>query len=150
MIDSQLATPYTRQRISAKPLGFGNDDYAISNHTTKLYVRYNIKEDWSAYGSLNILWGFPGSEDFADFNNLQTSPDFGLPLTDGRDDAFAGSYYLNLGTRYDLSDKIRVGADAYNILGLFDKGLNKVNMRFPFSEYREISPSLAITFEYEF
>jgi outer membrane receptor protein involved in Fe transport len=150
LIDFELLTPGTRQRISAAPAGFGNDDYAISNHVTKLYARYNIKEDWSVYSSLNILWGFPGSEDFADFNNQQTTPDFGLPLTDGRDDAFDGSYYLNFGSRYEYSDKITVSADAYNILGLFDDSLNKVNMRFPFSEYREVSPSLALSFRYKF
>jgi len=151
LIELDLEDPDETQRLSAEPYGFGSDDVGVANHTTKLYTRYDIDNYWSAYASLNIEWGFPGSKDFAEYNNQQPTADLGSPLTEpGENDAFDGNYYFNLGTRYKFSDNLTASFDGYNLLGLIDEDLNKVNMVFPFSEYRELSPSFAVGVNYKF
>ncbi len=153
LLDFDLVEPGTVQPWSAEPYGYGHSLAIWSENLTKLFASYNFTPEFSVDGSLQIYWGFPGAHDQTRYNNREgTFPDsIGLGLSDsGYDKAFDGNYYLNLGTEYRFTPHWQARLDLFNILGWFDKDLNKRNYAERVSEYRSEAPSLGLSLRYSF
>ena len=153
LIDFHLNNPGTVQAWSAEPYGYGHDLAIWSNHISKLFASYQITEQLSLDGSLQIYWDFAGAKDQTRYNNEQgTFPQStGLGLSDpGYDKAFRGNYYLNLGAEYLPGPHWSLRLDLYNILGWFDKDLNKRNFTERVSEYRCEAAAAGLSLRYTF
>jgi len=128
--------------ITAEPYGYSNDLTNWSNHITKLTAQHKLDDNLTLDASLRIYWGFPGMEDFDEYypftgpgaaTTVGTYGD-GTPYTlqhpvivPGWERAYCANVYLNLGLQYKPSDNLTIGLTGYNLLGLFDKDLNKRN-----------------------
>ncbi len=155
LIDFNLEDPATAQGFSAAPYGFGNDLTNWSNHVSKLYGRYDWHSKWSVDGSLRVYWGFPGGKDLTEANNdflaVTGRPRPFHPLSDpGQDRAFEESVFLNLGLEHKPVDSLTIRLDAHNVLGWFDKGLNKRNYYVQVSEYRSEAAAFGLTARWSF
>lgn len=123
LLDFSLLNPATVSYISAAANGFGNDLNAWSDHQTKLIINRDLNYNWSTDLSIRYYWGFPGSADIlargnADANiSPDSEPNWKRPFRD--------SVFLNLGLGYRYNDYVRCRLDGYNLLGGFDKDLNK-------------------------
>ncbi|MHC4216217.1 MAG: TonB-dependent receptor domain-containing protein, partial [Planctomycetota bacterium] len=139
---------------SAEPYGYGNDLASWSNHISKLYTRYKIDPKWSLDGSLRLYWGFPGAEDWSDYNNSlieSTGEAESYTLADpGYSKAWRPSVFVNLGLEYNPTKNLTIRLDANNILGWIDKDLNKRNFHLRMSEYRSEAPAIGFTLRYTF
>jgi outer membrane receptor for ferrienterochelin and colicin len=128
--------------ITAEPYGYSNDLTNWSNNITKLTAQHKLDDNLTLDASLRIYWGFPGMEDFDEYypftgpGAATTVGTYGdatpYPLqhpviVPGWDRAYCANVYLNLGLQYKPSDNLVVGLTGYNLLGLFDKDLNKRN-----------------------
>jgi outer membrane receptor protein involved in Fe transport len=107
--------------ITASTNGYGDDFANWSNNLSKIHINYHIHPKWLLTSSLIIYWGYEGAEDYAKYLNRYE------PRTK---ESFDGSYYLNAGLEYNHNDNLTFRADAYNILGWFDKKLGKRNYGF--------------------
>ncbi len=150
LIDFKLENPGTQSMISAKP--YGGDGLASWNdHVTKITGNYQVDEKLSVNGSLNTYWGMSGGKDFAAYRHSVESNSF----VSGFDDPFEPSVFLNLGLRYQFSKNVDFSVHAHNVLGWFDRDLNKVNKiastsRHEVYGYRLISPSISFTLRTRF
>ena len=99
--------------------------------------------------SMQIYWGFPGASDFADYNRDVLNKKI-LTNTDGSQDAFQETVFLNTGFNYNITDKINGQLNIHNILGWFDEDLNKKNRFIAMGEYRNEAPAVSLAFEYTF
>jgi outer membrane receptor protein involved in Fe transport len=106
-------------QFSAEPYGYGDDLQRWANHITKITARHKINDKWTADGSLRVYWGFPGLKDYAKYNAANS----GFPLRWER--AYRASCFLNLGLKYQHSDRLSFQVNGYNLLGIFNKDFNK-------------------------
>jgi len=126
--------------ITAEPYGYGNDLTNWANHITKLILEHKLDEKWTFDASLRIYWKFPGMKDFDEYYPYTcrdaaasgTYPEGGSysdhpVIEEGWKRAYRGNYYLNLGLQYKPSKDLTIGVNGYNLLGIFDKDLNKRN-----------------------
>jgi len=144
-LDFTLTRDTAFQNISAAPYGYGNDLANWSDHCTKLVTRYHLASAWTATGSARVYWGLPGGRDLADYNQEQVNAG-GLPRYDeGYTRAFGESVFLNLGLEARPGESVTIALHGYNLLGLLDDNLNKVNFFQRTTQYRQIAPSLALT-----
>ena len=124
-----------------------------STHLTKLNSLYQVNDKFSTYFSLIYYWGFPGSEDYADFTRSGTfnsyDPSF-LTTSDGSKKAFQRSVFANTGFTYQVSERTKFTATAHNLLGWFNDDLNKRNNIRRFGSYREEAPSFTLTMSMKF
>ena len=148
--DAKLVDTSVVQSVTASPYGFGDDLANISNHTTKISLAYQWNKQWQFHSSLRYFWGYPGNDDLADFSNATPAAST-LAVTDpGNDDLGKHSIFLNAGAQYKYSDKLKVTLNFYNILGVFDKKLNKRNhIRRP-SIFEAEAPSVQVGLTYSF
>jgi outer membrane receptor protein involved in Fe transport len=114
-------------QFSAEPYGFGNDLAQWHNHTSKLRAEYKFDDKLSVNGALCVLWGNPGGEDWA---KLRDSIFPNWDYDAGFDNPFKCSAYLNLGLEYKLNPNAIITLTGYNLLGMFDKELNKRRIGF--------------------
>ncbi len=126
MLDFELAEPNMIVsdpliQFSAHPYGYGDDLQRWANHITKITAQHQLNEQWTVDGSLRIYWGFPGLKDYAEYN----ADNSGYPLDWKR--AYRKSCYLNLGLNYKHNENFSVHVHGYNLLGMFEKDLNKRN-----------------------
>lgn len=142
LIEFQLADAAFPSQISAQPEGFGDDLANWSNHITKIIAHRQISRSWGADASLRYYWGFPGSEDIQDRTNVTS----GGPTVPGWDRSWDESVFFNLGLDYRYNDYIRMRVDGYNLLGGFDKDLNKRNY-FGDNSFRSEAPALGLSAE---
>jgi hypothetical protein len=95
-----------------------------------------------------MYWGFQGAEDYAQYVTDNNSPNAKSP---GYSDPYGASMFFNLGLQYKPFENIRVRVDGYNLMGLFDKTLNKQLYGFnSFADYRSQVPVVAISMTYKF
>ena len=121
-----------------------------STHQTTLYGSYKFNKRWKANASLLILWGFPGAESFAEYNNT-TLGWLSLPVSDpGEDRAFEESVFLNMGLEYKATENLTFQLNAYNVLGWFDKDLNKQNRFQGSSHYQNEAAAVGCSISYKF
>ena len=129
--------------------GAGDDFAQWSNHVTKLTGQYNVDDAWAFDGSLRVYWGFPGMKEYNKTQNSPRGSDGVSVIESGWDRAYRGNYYLNLGVKYQPNERIIWRLDGYNLLGIFDKDLNKRNYLDGFGMYRSHASSAGITLEYK-
>ncbi len=144
LIDFDLTNGALLQNISASPYGYGNDLANWVNNATKLVFDYKFTDRLSWHSSARIYWGLPGAEDMARYN-MDTLDMLRLPVWDGDDaDAFGKSVFLTVGLCYRLLPHTTFSLHGYNLLGLFDRDLNKRNFFQRTSTYRDAAPALAL------
>ena len=147
--DFSVADGITVQNISASPYGYGDDLANWSNHISKMIATFFLTEDIELHASARVFWGIPGGEDLAEYNQTEIGS-VNLPATDGSDKAWDESIFVNFGLLYQLTPELRIGGHAYNILGWWDKDLNKRNSFQRTSQYRAEAASLAFSATYSF
>jgi len=139
------------QYITAEPYGYGNDLNTWSNHITKIIYTWKFKNNWLLTSSFRAYWGFDGAKDYGNYNNEEASNSnqqrYGY---DDNGEAFKGNYYLNFGIHKNISDKLTVQFNAFNVLGWSDKKYNKRNYLKRFGDYRAEAASLALQLNYKF
>jgi outer membrane receptor for ferrienterochelin and colicin len=153
--------------ITAKPYGYGDDLANWSNHISKITLEHDLSEKLTFDASLRYYWGFPGMEDYADydpygyppgetsFENTGTTYPDGSPfpehrfVEDGWEKAYRCNLFLNMGLEYKASKNLTLGLNGYNLLGIFDKNLNKRNYIASNADYRTHAPSVSFTMTYK-
>ena len=149
LIDFELSTPTSSTQVTAQPYGFGNDLSDWSNHISKLTSSYVITDAWRAHGNLQILWGYPGTEDYVEFRNSTRAAD--AQLTDpGWDDGYGASAFLNLGIEFQPDQNITFNLVGHNLLGHIDEDLNKQNYIGGWGGYRISAPSIGLAVRWTF
>ncbi len=153
LVDFETSDAILRQNISASAYGYGSDFANWHNHITKLRFWYAYDRSLQLMGSLRLFWGIPGAIDMADYNRETFKGQVGyyrLPVYQGDTKAFDPNFYLNLSLRYRLNRETTLYLHGYNLLGLFDKDLNKRNYFQTTSNYLDEAPALSVTLEYTF
>jgi iron complex outermembrane receptor protein len=126
-------------QFSAEPYGYGNDLQRWANHITKITAQHKLNEKWTANGSLRVYWGFPGLKDYAKYNANRSS----YPLRWER--AYRASCFVNMGLKYDHSDRLTFQVNGYNLLGIIDRDVNKRNYGGEgYTDFRSHAPSIGI------
>jgi outer membrane receptor protein involved in Fe transport len=132
--------------ITAEPYGYGDDLTNWANHITKLTAQHELSDKLNLDASLRVYWGFPGMKDFDEYYPYTGSgaaqstdlyytawdPSGDYPaqhpvIEDGWERAYRANIYLNLGLQYKPSENLIICVTGYNLLGIFDKDLNKRN-----------------------
>jgi outer membrane receptor for ferrienterochelin and colicin len=132
--------------ISAKPFGYGDDLANWSNHITKLVLEQKLDDKWTFDASLRIYWEFPGLKDLNRYLlNTQTDP----VVEQGWEKAYRGNYFLNMGLQFQPDKNLTLRVDGLNLLGIFDKDLNKRNY-FGDPDYRSHAAAVAVSAIYKF
>jgi len=163
-IQLQLSHGYTKlidfaqksdisQLFTAEPFGFGDDLAMWSNHITKLYGTYKINEKWSADGSLQFYWGFPGKKDFVEYRDTIDEIRDGndkILRNPGYNDPFGPSVFFNLGLEYKTAENLHIRFEGYNLLGFIDEELNKRIFLAEMADYRSHAPAFGISVRYTF
>ncbi len=143
LLDFDLYDKGIIQNVSASPYGYGNDLANWINNATKLIVNYNVTNRFSFHSNARVYWGLPGGEDMARYN-LEKVGSPALPIAASDDRAFDISIFLSMGLEYRLTPNTDVSLHGYNLMGIFDKDLNKRNFFQRTSMYRDAAPSVAI------
>ncbi|MFA5252580.1 MAG: TonB-dependent receptor [Phycisphaerae bacterium] len=150
------------QSITAEPYGYGDDLTNWSNHNTKLVYQRKLDDKWTFDASMRIYWGFPGMKDMDKYYPYAGVGKAGPPATqatgnmrlieDGWERAYRGSYFLDLGLQYKASKNLEIGITGYNLLGIFNKDLNKRNFveTKGIGDFRSAAPALGVTLTYKF
>lgn len=126
--------------ITAEP--YGGSDFAMwSNHVTKLTASHKLNDQWTADGSLRMYWGFGGIRDYEEY---QLDQDENYPIDPNWKRGYRGNYYLNLGVQYRPNKNMTFRLDGMNLLGIFDKDLNKRNYGAS-GAYRSHAPAVVFT-----
>ena len=161
LIDFKITDSIPIQNISAAAYGYGNDFANWHNNITKLRFSYQYDEALQFFGSLRVFWGIPGAVDMADYNKNTFSPAgsmkyqvnfpyYKLPVYENDTKAFGFNAYLNLSLVYKIDDQTTLYLHGYNLLGLFDKDINKRNYFQTTSNYLDETPAVAVSLEYKF
>ena len=95
---------------------------------------------------MRIYWGFGGIQDY---DKYQLSQDEYYPIDLGWKRGYRGNYYLNLGLQYQPNENTTIRIDGLNLLGVFDKDLNKRNYGAS-GVFRSHAPAVAFTLVHKF
>ncbi|MBT1066098.1 TonB-dependent receptor plug domain-containing protein [Bowmanella sp. Y26] len=147
LIDFKLLQPNTLTFVTAKPYGFGDDLADWGTHTSKIWYTYFLNEQVSFISTLRAIWGFDGSRDFRDFRvathrDRFVSPDW--------EKGYQEQVFLNFGMRYKLKDRFTLAVDLHNVLGVFDKDLNKRSYRDSYGGYRSEAVAVSLGLNIDF
>jgi len=143
---------------TAAPYGYGKDLTNWSNHITKFTASYLPNKKWRFDSSFRIYWGYPGNEDYVDYMNSTWTVQPWWPAytqrtaEPGWQKSYRPSFFLNIGAEYKPSDNLAIRVDGFNLLGAFNRDLNK---RVTFEgwqagEYRCEAPAVAVSLKYTF
>lgn len=147
LIDFTLFDPSTVTFISAAPNGFGNDLNAWSDHITKIALHRQVTDALSYDWSLRYYWGFPGSEDVNNRTTALAVPGSGTYVSEpGWKRPWRESVFFNLGLAYQYNDHLRMRLDGYNLLGGFERDLNK-RIFHGDNSFRSEAPALGVSAE---
>jgi outer membrane receptor for ferrienterochelin and colicin len=146
----RLNDPSMLTYVTAEPYGYGNDLANWSNQITKVVLQHKLDDKWTFDASLRVYWGFPGMKDFGRYYPYARSDDPTHPVVEsGWEKAYRGNYYLNMGLQYQLNKNLTFRVDGFNLLGIFDKDLNKRNY-YGASDYRSQAAAMAVSMIYKF
>ncbi len=134
--------------LTAEPFGFGKDLANWSNHITKLTAQYKLDDKWTFDASMRIYWGFPGLKDYEEY--APSASGGGQEMDDGWEKASRGNYFLNLGLQYQPQKDLIIAVTGYNLLGIFNKDLNKRNYLASCGDYRSEAPAIGVMVQYKF
>lgn len=132
--------------ITSEAYGAGNDSALWSKQVTKFTFRHKLTHQWSTDGSLRIYWGFDGIKDY---DKYQLSQNSNYPVDPDWERGYRGNYYLNLGLQYQPSEDLTLRVDGMNLLGAFDKDLNKRNYGAS-GAFRSHAPAVVFSLSYKF
>ncbi len=132
--------------ITPEAYGAGDDSALWSKHVTKVTARHQLTDQWSADGSLRIYWGFGGTKDL---DRYRLSQNANHVIDPGWERGYRGNYYLNLGLQYQPNEDLTFRVDGMNLLGIFDKDLNKRNYNSS-GAYRSHAPSVVFSLSCKF
>ena len=149
MHDFSLDRDVTSQVVSAHPYGFGKNLAHWSNHISKLYLEYKLSKKWLVNSSTIYYWGYPGAEDYADYNNARLQQN-NITRTEGSKKAFGRSIFVNAGVQYKPDKHWTIHFNAHNVLGWFDKDFNKRNYLQLMDTYRLEAPAFSFSIDYRF
>ncbi|MBN1805223.1 MAG: TonB-dependent receptor plug domain-containing protein [Sedimentisphaerales bacterium] len=144
--ECSLANGITSIETTTAGNGLGANFANWANHQSKIHLNYEIKPNWLLTTNLMILWGYPGSEDYAEAQNTVRYDRKG-------DEAFSENYFWNAGLQYKHNENMTVRFDAYNILGWFDRDLAKRKFGFNYETpgaYRVQPPAFGVQLIYKF
>lgn len=152
----QLSHAYTRlidfelfgenTLITASPFGIGNDLADWSNHQSKLILTHTANNRLSLNSSLRLNWGFPGSRHYRDKLVAEDYQWIGPDWEGGYEE----SAYLNIGAQYRWTPRTTLNLNAYNLLGVVDKNLNKRNFRDSKGSYWVEAPAIVLNLSTRF
>jgi iron complex outermembrane receptor protein len=134
---------------TAAPYGFGNDLSNWSNHITKLTAQHKLNDKWTLDATFRIYWGFPGMKDYDKYFPYAYSGGTQF-IDEGWEKAYRGNYYLNLGLQYQPNKDLTIGVTGYNLLGIFNKDLNKRNYLDSNGDYRSDAAAVGVSVQYKF
>jgi iron complex outermembrane receptor protein len=142
-----LADPIFIQLFSAAPYGFGSDMANYSPHVSKLALHHKHNWRWYSDASLRVYWGFPGDKDRAQFQNARFAAlgSANRVSEPGFVEAFRENVFLNYALEFRPSDCLTGRLDLFNILGWFDRDLNKRNFIFQPTTYRPEAAAMAVS-----
>ena len=141
--------------ITGEPYGYGDDLTNWSNHITKLIAQHDLNDRWTLDASLRVYWGFPGKKDYDEYfpysGDGAAASDSRI-IEEGWERAYRGNYYLNLGLQYKPQDNLTFGIVGYNLLGVFNKDLNKRNYMdvVGAGDFRSHAPAVGVSMIYKF
>ena len=135
--------------ITAAEFGFGNDLNNWSDHITKLVINYDLTDSWNINGSLRIYWGFPGTEDMAEYVS-RLSAEQASRTNLNLDEQFEEQIFLNFGTHYRFNERTSLAANLYNVMGFIDDKYNKRIFTSKNNGYRAEAPAFAISLKTKF
>lgn len=152
LIEGDEKAEVNPSHFTVEPKGYGNELANWSNHLSKLSVIYEANKKWQFNSSLIVYWGFPGSEDLANYNSFERTPGPGFAgLVDpGVNKPFGANVYLNMGAQHKFNNNIVGRLNLHNVLGWLDADLNKRNYRRIEDNYRSVAPAINLTLEYNF
>ena len=135
---------------TSAPFGYGDDLIAWSNHLTKLNATFDVTPELSSSVSVIHYWGFPGSQDYADWSRDPANP-FGIFLnpSDGSKAAYKGATFVNLGFEWKISKQASLNVTAHNVLSILDERLSRRSNRIS-SEYTLEPAAFSLQFIYKF
>lgn len=135
--------------LSAAGNGYGMNYANWDNHVSKLRAEYDVTKKVSVDGSVQVLWGSPGKEDFADWRREA--------LAQNDKHIYKGAIFLNLGAQYKATENLLIRFDAYNILGFFDRDINALKSLseqghddINTEEYNTVAPAFGVSVTYKF
>jgi outer membrane receptor for ferrienterochelin and colicins len=135
---------------TAYPYGYGLDLANWSNHISKIVGQRKLDEQWTFDGSFRVYWGFPGLRSYNEYMPGTMGPGSAPAIEPGWEKGYRGNYYLNLGLQYQPCRSLTVRLDGYNLLGIFDRDLNKRNYYTSLGDYRSHAPAIALWLIYQF
>jgi len=145
------SVPAGGQGITAEPYGFGHDLAEWSPFITKLALLQDIGKKWTVSSSIVYYYGFPGAQDYANYNASLGTPLSGLPYSDkGYTTPYGPNLYVNFGVEFRPTTNWTVRVDGYNLAGLADATLSKRNYYFRLSEFSLEPASLTVSARYRF
>jgi iron complex outermembrane receptor protein len=127
---ARLAPGVTYIQETSAPIGYGYDFANWSNHQSKMHVNCKLDEKWLLTNSVVVNWGYPGGEDYAKWRR-GSATNFNT-YNPNADEVFGTDIFWNIGLQFEYSKNLAIRADAYNILGWFDRDL--AQRRFGFSD----------------
>ena len=140
-----------RSGITAQPYGFGHDLAEWSPFITKLALLQDVGKKWTVSSSVVYYYGFPGAQDYANYNNSLGTPLSGLPYSDPRyNTPYGPNLYVNLGLEFRPSEHWTIRMDGYNLAALADTRLSKRNYYFRLSEFSVEPASFTVSARYRF
>lgn len=137
--------------ITSEPYGYGKNLANWHNVVTKLTGHLQATPQLSLNSTLNVYWGIPGGQDYADYRRQIHANS----SVEGFDKPFDPSVFLNLGCGYAFSDRVQFNANIHDALGWIDEDINKRNKIVSTSShesagYRLISPSISVALRCQF
>lgn len=159
LIDFKMTEDGIGQDFSAYPYGKGKYVTAWSDWQTKFFYRKEINENISIDTSLRVFWKFNGAKEWGEYNNEQANLaqeqsaklDFEkLSSKFGYDKMSGTSAYWDIGYRQSFSKSLLIHLNLHNVLGWFNKDLNKRNMLKRTADYRILAPAISLSVAYEF
>jgi len=132
--------------LTSEAYGAGEDSALWSKHVTKLTACHKLTDQLTVDGSLRTYWGFSGIKDLERYR-LSQNPNH--PIDPDWERGYRGNYYLNLGLQYQPDKNLTFRVDGMNLLGIFDKDLNKRNYGSS-GAFRSHAPAVAVTMTYTF
>jgi outer membrane receptor for ferrienterochelin and colicin len=148
LLSADLMDNTFSQSRSASPYGFGDDLVAMPNHITKLYGTYQMLERLSFNGSLRILFKAQGDEDLVAYYNTQVKQI--SPADPGETDFSMPSFFLNLGSSYQIKKGQELRVDIWNALGWVDDKYNKRNSVKRVATYRYEPAAVGMSLDLKF
>ncbi|HUJ72136.1 MAG TPA: TonB-dependent receptor [Verrucomicrobiae bacterium] len=153
LVDARVpkTLPAGGQGITAQPYGYGHDLAEWSPFITKLALLQDIGKKWTVSSSIVYYYGFPGAQDYANYNASLGTPLSGLPYSDkGYTTPYGPNLYVNFGVEFRPTANWTLRLDGYNLAGLADATLSKRNYYFRLSEFSLEPASLAVSARYRF